>query len=150
MVCYITCALAVAFIVASLYIMLTSNKSKDYESLLTEQIDMDVYNKIVKERIKIYIIASIIGIIFGIIYVIWKKNKIATVPLICTAVLIFFLTQIFIYMIYPKSDYILNYVTNNEQSKAWLAMYNQMMKKFLIGFVIGLVGYALLCWAILK
>jgi succinate dehydrogenase/fumarate reductase cytochrome b subunit len=146
MVCYITCALAVAFIVASVYIMITKNDSKDYENLF----DKDVVDRIVKQRFKIYFIASIIGVILGIVYIIWKKGKITTFPLICTAILIFFVTQMIVYMVYPKSDYLLNYVTNNEQSKAWLKVYQQMMKKFLVGFLIGLVGYGLLCWAILK
>lgn len=145
MVCYITCALAVAFIVASLYIMLTTNKSKQ-DSI----IDEEIYNKIVKERIKIYIIASIVGAILGIGYLIWKKNNMERIPLICTAILIFFVVQMVVYLVYPKSDYILNHITNNQQSKAWLSMYNQMMKKFLIGFLIGLIGYGLLCFAILK
>ena len=146
MVCYTTCALAVAFIVASLYIMLSKSNYSDYENVF----DKEILDKIVKDRLKIYIIASIIGIILGLIYVIWKKNKISTFPLICTAILIFFITQWIVYMVYPKSDYLLNYVTNNEQSKAWLNVYQQMMKKFLIGFLIGLVGYGLLCLAILR
>lgn len=146
MVCYTTCALAVAFIVASLYIMLSKSNYSDYENVF----DKEILDKIVKERLKIYMIASIIGIILGVIYVIWKKNKVSTFPLICTAILIFFITQWIVYMVYPKSDYLLNYVTNNEQSKAWLNVYQQMMKKFLIGFLIGLVGYGLLCLAILR
>jgi cytochrome bd-type quinol oxidase subunit 2 len=146
MVCYTTCALAVAFIIASLYIMLSKNNYSDYENVF----DKEILDKIVKDRLKIYIIASIIGIILGLIYVIWKKNKISTFPLICTAILIFFITQWIVYMIYPKSDYLLNYVTNNEQSKAWLNVYQQMMKKFLIGFLIGLVGYGLLCLAVIR
>jgi uncharacterized membrane protein YfcA len=146
MVCYTTCALAVAFIVASLYIMLSKSNYSDYENAF----DKEILDKIVKDRLKIYMIASIIGIILGVIYVIWKKNKVSTFPLICTAILIFFITQWIVYMVYPKSDYLLNYVTNNEQSKAWLNVYQQMMKKFLIGFLIGLVGYGLLCLAILR
>jgi cytochrome bd-type quinol oxidase subunit 2 len=146
MVCYITCALAAAFIVASLYIMLSKSNYSDYENVF----DKEVLDKIVKERLKIYIIASIIGVIIGLVYIIWKKNKISTFPLICTAVLILFITQWIVYMIYPKSDSLLNYVTNNEQSKAWLNVYQQMMKKFLVGFLIGLIGYGLLCLAILR
>lgn len=146
MVCYTTCALAVAFIIASLYIMLSKSNYGDYENVF----DKEILDKIVKDRLKIYMIASIVGIILGLIYVIWKKNKISTFPLICTSILIFFITQWIVYMVYPKSDYLLNYVTNNEQSKAWLNVYQQMMKKFLIGFLIGLIGYGLLCLAILR
>jgi uncharacterized membrane protein len=134
MVCYITCALAIAFIVASLYIMLSKNNINQDVSLF----DIDVYDKIVSERIKIYIISSVIGLVLGIIYIIWRRNKTQTIPLI------------FIYTVYPKSDYLLNYVSTNKQAKAWLDMYNQMKYKFIIGFIFGLIGYALVCWAILN
>ena len=148
MVCYISCAFAVAFLAASLYIMLTSCNKNYPVDLTTDQ--EKIYQDIVKERLKIYLIASVVGAVLGLIYVFWMRTKIQTVPLICTAVLIFFLTQIVVYMIYPKSDYMLNHVTSNEQAKAWLDMYNQMMKKFWIGFFIGLIGYALLCLAFSK
>jgi hypothetical protein len=149
MVCYITCALAIALISASLYIMITKNDIKGSELLLEAQLG-DVYTKIVKERVKIYLIATMVGAIFGILYLIWMRSKMSTFPLICTAVLIFFIVQFMIYILYPKSDYILNHITNQKESKAWLNMYSQMMKKFWIGFLIGLVGYIVLCLAILR
>jgi len=149
MVCYITCALAFALIAASLYIMLTKNDIQKSQLLLETNLG-EIYNNIVNERLKIYIIASIIGSIFGIVYLIWMKNKMSIFPLICTAVLIFFVVQFVIYILYPKSDYILNHIKNENEAKIWINMYNQMMKKFWIGFLIGLVGYVVLCLAILR
>jgi len=144
MVCYTTCAFAVAFLVASAYIMLTTNKKEKYVS---DAVLGPIYEKIVKERTKIYWIASIIGAILGLIYLFWMKKKQSTWPLVCTSVLIFFITQWIVYMIYPKSDYMLNYITNNTQAKLWLDKYNSMMKKFWTGFFIGLIGYGILCLA---
>jgi len=149
MACYITCALAVAFLVAYFYIMLSQKKLLVSEAVLQEGLG-EIYDKIVDERAKIFILSSVIGIIGGIIYIIWRKNKVQTIPLICTAILIFFLIQMFIYTIYPKSDYILNHITNNEEARAWLNIYNQMKKNFIVGFIIGLVGYTLLCWALIR
>lgn len=149
MVCYTTCAFAVALIVASFYIMFTKNDIQKSQVILRTELG-DIYDKIANERLKIYIIASIVGAILGIIYLIWMKKKVSTLPLICTAILIFFLTQFIIYLLYPKSDYILNHITDGEEAKAWLDMYRKMMSKFWIGFIVGLIGYAVLCFALLR
>lgn len=149
MVCYTTCAFAVALIVASFYIMFTKNDIQKSQVILRTELG-DIYDKIANERLKIYIIASIVGAILGIIYLIWMKKKVSTLPLICTAILIFFLTQFIIYLLYPKSDYILNHIIDGEEAKAWLDMYRKMMSKFWIGFIVGLIGYAVLCFALLR
>jgi cytochrome bd-type quinol oxidase subunit 2 len=150
MACYITCAFAIAFLVASLYIMLTTHKGQ-YESEMDMDFDQKIiYKGIVKDRVKIYMIASIIAAILGLVYLVWRKNKVPTAQLVCTAVLIFFIAQMVIYMIYPKDDYMLNYVNGNKQAKAWLAMYKSMMKKFWIGFFLGLIGYGLICLALVR
>jgi uncharacterized membrane protein YfcA len=150
MACYITCAFAIAFLVASLYIMLTTHKGQYNEEMNLDFEQKIIYKGIVKDRIKIYMIASVIGAILGLIYLVYMKNKVPMTQLICTAVLIFFLSQMVIYMIFPKDDYMLNHITGNEQAKAWLAMYNGMMKKFWIGFFLGLVGYGLICLALVR
>ena len=147
MVCYITCAFAVAFLIASAYIMLTTTKKNDYQF---DSVLGPIYEKIVQERMKIYLIATIVGAVLGLIYLFWMRRKQSTLPLVCTSVLIFFVTQWIIYMVYPKSDYILNYISDNQQSKLWLEQYNEMMNKFWIGFVVGLVGYSVLCLAFAK
>lgn len=144
MVCYTTCAFAVAFIVASVYIMLTTTKKDEYFS---DPKLAPIYEKIVKDRMKIYWIASGVGAILGLIYLFWMRKKQSTWPLVCTAVLIFFITQWIVYMIYPKEDYMLNYISNQTQSQLWLKKYNEMMTKFWTGFLIGLIGYGLLCLA---
>lgn len=37
----------------------------------------------------------------------------------------------------PKSDYILNHVTNNQESKAWLNTYLNMKNRYTMGFILG-------------
>ena len=150
MVCYLTCASALAFIVASIYVCVSSKSlSQPFEKTL-DQDQQIIYQKIVKQRMQIYIIATIVGAILGLLYLILLRNKQSTWALICTAVVIFFGAQIIIYLLYPKSDYMLNHINDQEQAKAWMALYNEMMKKYLIGFVLGLIGYGLLCLAFLR
>jgi len=147
MVCYTTCAFAAAFLVASLYITLTTDKNNQYAA---DPILGPIYDKIVKERMKIYWIATIVAATIGLIYLFTMRKKQTTWSLVCTSVLIFFILQMVIYKIYPKSDYILNHITNQRQAKIWLDEYKQMSNKFWIGFFIGLIGYGILCLAFLR
>jgi site-specific recombinase len=78
------------------------------------------------------------------------RKKQSNIGLVCGAVIIFFVTQILVYMIYPKDKYMLDYIDSNDQARAWIKNYNEMMKNYLIGFVLGLVGYIILCFAFLK
>ncbi len=151
MVCYTSCILASGFIVASLYITLTSAPKDDqFLSTLSESQKL-IYLEIVKQRMMIYGVASIVGLILGLIYLFAMKNKIESrAALICSSIVVFFVTQWIVYMIYPKKDYMLNHITDGEQAKAWMEIYNKMMKKYLIGFAIGVIGYGILCFALTK
>lgn len=52
---------------------------------------------------------------------------------------------ILFYMLCPKfKSYMMNHVTSVEQSKAWFQVYLCMRKKFIWGFVSGMVVYSLL------
>ncbi len=150
MVCLTTCAFAVAFIVAAIYISFTSpNTAKQFEDSLDDGQKV-IYKHIVQMRLKIYIIASIVGAILGLLYILFMRKKQSNIGLVCGAVIIFFVTQILVYMIYPKDKYMLDYIDSNDQARAWIKNYNEMMKNYLIGFVLGLVGYIILCFAFLK
>lgn len=154
MACLITCSIAVAFIVAAIYMFYVSYSSKpevyEFERTLNRN-QRYIYQQIVKERLKIYSIATIAGAILGVLYVIFmRKNASTTLSLVCSFVVIFFTVQILIYMIYPKSTYMLDHINTNEQAKAWMQVYNQMMKSYFIGFVLGLLGFAILCLAFLR
>jgi hypothetical protein len=149
MVCLTSCALAVAFIAAAIYISINSKSTtQEFEKTL-DPAQKAIYQKIVNERMKIYLIASAIGAVLGILYIIGMRKKQSTMALVCIAVVIFFVTQIIVYMVWPKTGYMLNYVNTNEQSKAWMAVYNDMMNNYLIGFVLGLIGYGIICYAFL-
>lgn len=150
MVCYITCAIAVAFIVAAIFTCIGGKKYPEQFKNTLDIKQQEIYDKIVKDRTKIYFLASIIGAVLGLVYIVFRRNKQPTMQLVCIAVVIFFVTQIVIYMIYPKSEYMLDYIKTNEQSKAWLRVYNEMMKQYFIGFILGLIGYAILCLAFLR
>jgi len=54
------------------------------------------------------------------------------------------------YMLYPKSAYMVNNLENKDQSSKWLAVYKTMQYKYHVGMILGLVGYFLLSYGLLK
>ena len=147
MVCYITCAIAIGFIIASFYIMITNNKTHDALKNSLDEKGKKAYDKIVSERLKLYIIGSIVGLIVALGFYFWSKKYLNSITRVCSFVIIIFIIQIMIYTLVPKSDYVLNYITTNEQSKLWLENYNTMKNKYHTGFIIGLIGYGIICYA---
>lgn len=147
MTCKITCAFAIAFIVAAIYMFFTSKSTADTIEKTLDNDQKKIYEQIVKERLKIYYIGSLVGLFLAVLYVIFYYKKQTTLYLICSFVVIFFVTQIVVYMIYPKSWYMLDYINTNEQAKAWMQVYNKMMRNYMIGFTLGLIGFGLLCLA---
>jgi len=147
MVCYISCSIALGFIIGSIYTMMTNNKT---HTALRNSLDDDgkkAYDKIVKERVDLYIKGSIFGLILAIGFFLWARKKLGTVTTVCSFIIIMFVVQILIYTLSPKSDFVLNHIKTNEQSKLWLENYNLMKNRYHIGFVVGLLGYGVLCYA---
>lgn len=92
------------------------------------------YNKIKKERMFIYSIATVVGLIVGFVN---YKNK-------CVAVSSALFLQVFIYKLWPKSDYMLNHIDNQTQSKLWMKKYTHMTSLSNIGMLVGMIAFVLL------
>ena len=54
------------------------------------------------------------------------------------------------YSLYPKSKYILEYLTTPEQNAAWLEIYKEMKSRHYMGLLLGIIGYALVGKSICK
>ena len=151
MPCLISCYVSVVFIITMIYMSFsTYNISMQYESQLPKEL-IEVYHKIVKERTQIYYQGFLLGVVLSILLIIYnvkvKKNKMSTTAMICTIIALSFVVNHLYYTISPKSDYMLNHIKDEKQSKAWLEMYHQMKTNYHIGFVLGLIavgffGYA--------
>jgi hypothetical protein len=147
MVCYISCGIALGFVMASIYTMMTNNETHTkLRNSLSEEGKV-AYDKIVAERLELYVKGSIAGLVLATGFFLWARNKLGTVTTVCSFVIIMFVVQIMVYTLTPKSDYVLKYVQTNEQSKLWLDNYQIMKKRYHIGFFVGLVGYGVLCYA---
>jgi amino acid transporter len=149
MVCYISCSIAVGFIIASIMTMMAKNNSFfELREKVDEQSRKEI-DRIVRERMLLYVRGSLLGIILAIVFLFWAKYKFAKYTTICTFIIIMFIVQIGVYTISPKRDFILNHLKTPEQNKLWLEVYKDMKKRYHLGFIIGLVGYGVLCYAVI-
>jgi len=127
------CAVSFALLGSSITTMVLMNKiymKKFEESLDSSQ--TEIYQEIKEERLFIYIVATVVGTIVGLF--ISTKN-------VCMGVAIALTLQTMIYLIWPKSKYMLEHVNKPEQSKLWITKYKHMSVIGYIGIVLGLIIY---------
>lgn len=149
-VCTIYCVLSTIFIIAIIYFYYASNHSKvanSYKAKLPKNLLVN-YNEIVNERFMISIIGFILGLIISIGFILFNINylqkKISSLPMFCIIVGISFLTNYFFYILYPKSDWMLNHITDQKTYKLWVNMYRSMQVNYHLGLVFGIIAVGLL------
>jgi hypothetical protein len=127
------CAVSFALLGSSITTMLLMNKlyMKKFEASLDET-QKEIYQEIKEERLFIFVVATVIGTIVG--FIVAMKN-------VCMGVAIALTLQTMIYLICPKTKYMLEHVNKPEQSKLWIKKYKHMSLLGYIGIVLGLLVY---------
>ncbi len=154
MPCSITCLVATALIVATIYFQNASSKSKIvqmYKKQLPSNLQ-NLYEKLSQERLKINYYGYGLGFILSLIIILYnysykRTNKLGTTSLVFLVIVVSFLTNYFYYILSPKSDYMLNHINSPEQTKAWLSMYKEMQFNYHLGFIVGIVSVGVLAYA---
>jgi len=136
--CYESALVGIGLLGASFYTSISSKEeSETLKKSLSDELS-SIYDNISKERSLLYIHGLILGfiIVFLINYNLSSEfnNKFHKTTFF---ILIILITAVLYYTLMPKSDYILNHVTNNQESKAWLNTYLNMKNKYTIGFILG-------------
>lgn len=152
MLCGTTCIIALVFLIANIYTILScANDKKDktnFLNVLTSK-QKDTYEKIINERKIIYYMGYVLGILLAIftIYIMKKVLKIRfnNMSLVCLVGSIVFVTNYLFYILYPKSDYMLLHLSDKRQITEWLNIYRKMQYKFHLGFVFGIIAVIVFC-----
>lgn len=152
MICGITCIIALVFLIANIYTILScANDKKDktnFLNVLTSK-QKDTYEKIINERKTIYYMGYVLGILLAIftIHIMKKVLKIRfnNMSLVCLVGSIVFVTNYLFYILYPKSDYMLLHLSDKRQITEWLNIYRKMQYKFHLGFVFGIIAVIIFC-----
>jgi len=152
MICGTTCIIALVFLIANIYTILSCANDKkdktDFLNVLTSK-QKDTYEKIINERKTIYYMGYVIGILLAIfaIFIMKKVFKICfnNISLVCLVGSIVFVTNYLFYILYPKSDYMLLHLSDKRQITEWLKIYRKMQYKFHLGFVFGIIAVIVFC-----
>ena len=141
--CYLSSILGLGLLGGSISTMTVSkDQHKTLKDVFSDELDTK-YDKIITERRNHYLIGLIVGAIISIIVLknITDSNYYTRITLFLAITLG---TAVLLYMILPKSDYMLNHLKTPEENKKWLEIYKTMKSRYHIGFVLGIVGAVLL------
>ena len=153
MVCNISCVISTVFVIGMIYFYNMTDKSeivKHYKDKLPTDLQKR-YENITKERKRISYYGYILGCILSLFIIFYnikiKHYKLNSFSLVCTVMATSFLTNYFFYMLYPKTDWMLNHTNNQEQVKAWLLMYREMSYNYHMGIFLGIVAVGIMAFA---
>ena len=153
MVCAVSCMISTIFIVGMIYFYNMTNKSeivKHYKSSLSSDLQKR-YDNISEERRRISIHGYILGLILSLFIIFYnlkiKGLHMRTFSLVCVVMATCFVTNYFYYMLSPKSDWMLNHVSNQPETRAWLLMYREMSYNYHLGLVLGIAAVGVFAFA---
>ena len=153
MVCAVSCMISTIFIVGMIYFYNMTNKSeivKHYKSSLSSDLQKR-YDNISDERRRISIHGYILGLILSLFIIFYnlkiKGLHMRTFSLVCVVMATCFVTNYFYYMLSPKSDWMLNHVSNQQETRAWLLMYREMSYNYHLGLVLGIAAVGVFAFA---
>jgi hypothetical protein len=139
----ISCALGTTLLISSIFLTVVKKNSDvfiKFKRLLNKD-QLRIYNEIIKERIMIYTIGMITGLVIGGMY--YYNNRKAPLAL-CKFLVIAYMIKLGIYYFYPKKPLMLYSLTTNEQTAAWTDIYMEMKTKWKKSLVVGFLGYIVL------
>ena len=140
--CLVACGIASAFFGGMLFLSLNPYKYEVLEQYLAtlDENQLAIFRKIHKERMQIYLLGLVLGLLLGFIYLNVSKSSVART---CTFVAIVMGVNYLFYMVYPKSTYMIKHLNTEEQVNAWQNVYRTMQYRQYMGMVLGLVAYVL-------
>jgi len=141
------------FVIGMIYFYNATDKStvvKHYKSSLSSDLQKR-YETITKERMSISYQGYVLGVLLSLGIIFYnlkvKVTKMNSTSLVCTVLATAFITNYFYYMLHPKTDWMLNHMSNQEEVKAWLLMYREMQYNYHMGLVLGIIAIGILAFA---
>lgn len=134
--CVTSGILGIGLVGASITTLVGSKQSTNKLNNILPVESVIAYEKIVGERTNLYIQGLILGLIlsFFIVYNTQTNTRFHTITLFFAITLIVTLVY---YTLMPKSDWMLNHLKTQKETKAWLEVYQNMKTRYVIGFILG-------------
>ena len=146
------CQTGIGLLAASVVVSMLSTQGKKQlmASMTPEQ--RAAYNEIARSRLMVYIVSLGIGGVAGWLFVQGAGGAELGWHSLCAGVGVSTLVSYIVYKMWPKKRWVLSHLTGNPalgidaytQAQLWLEMYKTMSWNFHAGFVVGVLGYAVL------
>lgn len=141
--CVLLCTAAAALFGSMLYVSLNPTNKQvltRFLNTLTPELQT-VYHKVSRERMQIYLVGLVIGLLLGFIYL--KQYSTSGTIRTCGFVFIVLAVTYLFYFLWPKSVYLVPLLTTQEQRAGWQDVYRHMQRRHYMGMVLGAVAYLL-------
>ncbi len=134
------CLIGLTLLFSSIYMsfMKKDNKMFVHFMEILDQEQKIKYQKIIYERMMIYMIGMILGVSLGLFFLYRNKNEKYK---LCKFLVIIYLVKLGFYYFYPKSPLMLYSLDKKEQIDAWADIYTEMKTRWIHSLIIGFVGY---------
>jgi hypothetical protein len=145
MVCAISCAVAVVFIIATVYCCVFSGKRavvQEFVSKLSPD-NRQRYARITAERQRIYFTGLVLGFILSMLLLVTARKYFIVGSrggLLCMVAAVTFSVNYFYYTLSPKSDWMVLHLKSGEETAAWLHVYRTMQYNYHVGLVLGILA----------
>lgn len=135
------CQIGAGLVTASVLVSMLSTQGKKQFLASLDASQLDLFKRIARTRLMIYLAALGIGGVIGWM-VVSGMGADSGWSGVCTGTGVATAVAYFVYRLWPKDLWMLNYVTSPHQTQLWLQMYRTMTLNFHAGFLVGVVGYA--------
>lgn len=145
----ISCLIGFTLLFSSIYMSLMKKDSDHFIAfyeLLNDQ-QKDIYHGIIYERMMIYIVGMVLGLVTGFYYYRTNKND---KYIFCKCLMIIYSIKLGFYYVYPKQPLMLYSLTTKQQTDAWADIYTEMKQRWIKSLVVGFVAYLFLGFAVCK
>lgn len=143
MVCMIHCGIAMVFLIGMIYFAFAVDKMTVAQGLYG-QLDaqqQQKYTEIIQKRRSIYLTGFGVGTALAFLTILYNKrgSKMGWTDL-CLVGSIIFLTSYFYYILTPKPELMVVYLTTESQRKAWADIYRKMSFNYHLGMFLGILA----------
>ena len=141
------CLIGFTFLFSSVWMSLMNRNKQNFIDFydLLDAGQKNKYEKIVIERLMIYLTGMFIGLAISYYYYSQNKNE---KYLLCKALIIGYTIKLGFYYLFPKSPLMLYSLRTKEQTDAWADIYSEMKNRWITSLTVGFFGYVLLSYSL--
>jgi hypothetical protein len=145
----LVCLVGFTLLISSIYMMIDDTEGGVFQRFraLLDDSQTQIYDHIVRERLTIYVIGMVLGLISGFTYYVQHRKD----PYrICKFLCIVYVVKLGFYYLSPKPPMMLYSLTNEQQVGAWTDMYSHMKQQRITSLIVGFIGYLMIGWGSCK